>query len=218
MEENMDNRTIAAKLDELDTLPAGYAPNLESKWSVLEASLEGKKSGRKTFLVWARIAAILLICLSVTWLFLPRPETKTTVRVKTNEVQPALPLNDQPTPPIVKKSDPVKKTTSRKVKKSLPAEVPVSLPVATLDHAPAADPMNVSPALPESAVIAETPSAKKKKRRYMQVDFGDPVTDPGHGTDMYYAKQLHFQLFGNNEPTEKTSQTNSRTALIRINF
>lgn len=58
--EILEDNIIQNKLNSLDTLPESYTPNLDSKWSMLEAGLEGNK---KTIATWKPIAAAALLLL-----------------------------------------------------------------------------------------------------------------------------------------------------------
>ena len=56
----LDNHNIRTKLSTLNSLPKGYTPNLESKWSMLEAGLSGQTK-RNTLWKPVRVAAMLLL-------------------------------------------------------------------------------------------------------------------------------------------------------------
>lgn len=57
------NNIIKQKIDSINSLPPNYEPNLESKWELLEASLESNKP--KPFVFWfnriGSLAAVLLL-------------------------------------------------------------------------------------------------------------------------------------------------------------
>ena len=56
---NQADKLISEKLSSLDSLPDGYSPNLDSKWSIIQQS--AKKKSVIPFKVWIGIAACLLI-------------------------------------------------------------------------------------------------------------------------------------------------------------
>jgi hypothetical protein len=60
--ENWENKILADKLNSLQKLPAGYAPNLSSKWEIVEAGLPNGNKRRVIPLLirWSVAAAILL--------------------------------------------------------------------------------------------------------------------------------------------------------------
>jgi hypothetical protein len=185
-----DNKRIAARLDELDTLPAGYTPNLDSKWELLEASLDGQRKTKRRALVWVRAAAALLLCASLA-LLLPDAETKHLLR---GDMRPA----SKPAPPP--------EASSGQALQSGPTAAPPlqaqKIHTPPLRPAPVPQPAEVKGTEPELAVAepepgvdslparaalaAETPPPKKKKQRYVQVDFGAPTQQ--RPVEQFYAK------------------------------
>src|SRR4051812_5730908 len=59
----LENKKIRDKINELDTLPEAYHPNMASKWSLLEAGLDGKDN--RKIIEWKRIAVAAVLLMMV---------------------------------------------------------------------------------------------------------------------------------------------------------
>lgn len=216
--EIMDDRTIAEKLEELATLPAGYAPNLASKWDLLEASLERQSDKKRTLFVLARVAAVLVLFFSLWYWLLQGLSTQPVVQDEKNSPGKIQPVQNEV--PVVLKEEVTGRAKSPVYKKPVPAakdewlgrdETPLTEPGPVQEVVPLV-------AEPAPSLAVEAAPAKKKKIRYVQMDFGDPVKETNTNAPAYYAKHPEFRMFGDHEPQQNTGQTNSRTAVVRINF
>lgn len=60
--QHLDKNMLQEKLDSIDQLPAGYQPDLNSKWNLLETALDGttEKQQKKFIVRWSIAASILL--------------------------------------------------------------------------------------------------------------------------------------------------------------
>ena len=58
--ESWENKIIKDKLDGLQQLPAGYLPDLSSKWEIIEAGLPLKKQAVPILVKWSVAAAIVV--------------------------------------------------------------------------------------------------------------------------------------------------------------
>ena len=71
--DNREHKIIADKLNGLQELPAGYSPNLASKWEIISQSLSKKDRGNAVK-KW-RLGLLLLLLLGIaTWRFYPAKE------------------------------------------------------------------------------------------------------------------------------------------------
>ena len=61
--QHLDKNMLQEKLESLDQLPAGYQPDLNSKWNLLETALDGKteKKSKKFIILWSVAASLLLL-------------------------------------------------------------------------------------------------------------------------------------------------------------
>src|SRR5436190_415431 len=66
----LENKKIREKINALDELPKTYHPNMASKWSLIEAGLDGNDN--KKIIAWKRIAvaAVLVMMAGSTFVFL----------------------------------------------------------------------------------------------------------------------------------------------------
>ncbi len=202
----MDDKAIAKKLATLNTLPEGYEPNLQSKWELLEGSMNrGKNSTKRIVYVWMSIAASFFIVL------LLGTEHYFT---KSNNVlveQKALP---RPNPPVIRSQ----LTQSEKIQPLVVSSVHVSdkrMTKVTNQPLPTATPVvekNQESTQEEDSLIrpilepvkttlsAQLDPLKKVRQRYVQVDFGEPVKQTVETQEqMASAVDLHVRIFNGEE-------------------
>jgi hypothetical protein len=186
-----ENKIIADKLDSLDTLPEGYQPNINSKWALLEESMnEQRAAGSRMNRRWMNVAASFLFFLGTIslWMYMERVITITWVP---DIVQPdpvsEVKLNSTGSPtdsfhpskkPVMHPRKEIKKETEPVIEET------VSVPVESSGSA-----IQIQP-------IASLPSkATHKKQRYVQIDFDDSTTasDPPTKQNLF-AQSFRFKL------------------------
>ena len=210
---NLDDQWIANQVSGLSDLPHGYSPNLQSKWELIETSLtEQHRSKRLVVLAW-RIAASILLLAGVFVLLKPTaaaPELQSAGSTANKLVKPeTTPLPTAQTLPVVnaptikKQREPL---VTQHVTPVIVAEEPVvppeALEVVTNETVP----------LKETVSIAK----KKSKRRFEQLDFGDPVVVPATATEV--ASGLHIKLRPLSTTNTMVSTQQKNPIAIRIPF
>lgn len=62
--ESWENKILAEKLNSLDSLPEGYAPDITSKWEIVQSGLSRKKSMaiNKRWLALSLLALLVIVC------------------------------------------------------------------------------------------------------------------------------------------------------------
>jgi hypothetical protein len=186
--EMWEDNIIKTKLEGMDTLPEGYAPNLESKWSMLEAGLDGNRK-QKGFVWKPYAAAAMLLMLGGPAILLMRPKPKTAADI---------PLS---IPSIVTEKVPESreqivavpgKTFKHKVSTKKNMIEPVVTIVAVENLEPETSVTQVNKFEPEQ-LIAHTP--KTKKPRFVEVDFNDaPITAQKPSESVIAAQQFKFRI------------------------
>ncbi len=160
---------IAEKLNELNSLPESYQPNIDSKWQIIEESLnESGKERKFYFRNLIRIAAIFLIVfISVAIWMMNKTERKS------NEKNSLAGNYEIKSPSIILNSLVANKNEKHQNRKQInPQE---NIFVNAVDEVP----VNISGNIAETKLVVNeehSVSVVKKKRRYVQVDFNDPVT------------------------------------------
>lgn len=216
--ENSDNRSIAAKLEELDTLPAGYQPNLDSKWTLLEASLEGQNKTKRAIVLWTRAAAVLIIFTLAILLLMPHAQPKQMTIARVKPAEPLQPAKPEPAMGITQKKAALKRPAHNTSLFQTPpenAEAPVVAPAVAKTAEDPAPVMADPAALPEAGMA----SHKKKKARYVQMDFGQVQDEPPR--EELYTSLPRIKVFGGVEASQNPRQTNppnSAPAVLRVKF
>lgn len=186
-----EDNIVKNKLNGLDTLPEGYTPNLESKWGMLEAGLEGSRRRVWAWKPYAAAAMFLMLGGAGILLMKPKPKPRAEVPamhmpVATAEKQAKAQLQNTPGPAA--KYIAKAKTLSYKPK---------------IQHI--AVTVNPDPNMqPETTVVSvlqpiqrEQPGAvtKTKKPRFVEVDFNDaPVAAEKPSESVIAAQQFKFRI------------------------
>lgn len=218
--ENSDIKMIREKLTSLDTFPAGYEPNLDSKWSLLEASIGGESKTSIGGYIWLKAAAVLLLCSFLIPLFLKEGPSKVVVKAKP-VVLNKKPIPDQPAKLVVEKqiTRRPQNTSGKRLSGSQFQEATLNHTVVSVhtDERQIFDSIEAVPAANQE-IASETALHKKKKVRYVQMDFGD-ADQESKTSPVFYTLHPRFIMFGSgNKVKEENVQTNSHSALLRINF
>ncbi len=196
--EQQDDKIIRDKLNTLDTLDAGYEPNLESKWSVLEAGLKKEEKGRRIVLLHRiAIAAAILILGTGAWLLLKvnsvnNEENKFAVR-QTIIKDPKKPAAQDPvkveTALAVNKLTKQIRPEKTRIKSMVPDQIPT--PIAAQPdtfHA------NENIVIENQIAIAET-KPKTTKQRYVELDFNEPAISKNLPSEpVMAAQQFKFRI------------------------
>src|SRR5687767_12588056 len=90
----LENKKIREKINALDELPETYHPNIASKWSLLEAGLNGNDN--RKIIVWKRIsvAAVLVMLAGSTFVLINYKEDSQ-VSEKSTVIKPGKKLSEQ---------------------------------------------------------------------------------------------------------------------------
>jgi len=220
--ENLENKIIASKLEELNTLPQDYQPNLDSKWALIESSLDAGSEEKKRLFVWMPAAASVLIFSFFGVLFFLGDKTKPIAFDKQQdnitkphrEIRSAIRLQSE--------TQKVEVITNRKPKDRMPivkkeskiTHLAVSLNVVS---------DNSTYQVPNAAVevvVAKESTIKKKKSRYVQLDFDDSKTDKkvGEIEKTFYVRSVRVKFFSSNKDVSNISHTTAPEPLLKINF
>jgi hypothetical protein len=169
------NNIIKQKIDSINSLPQNYEPNLESKWELLEASLESNKP--KPIVFWfnriGSAAAILLlfggigiyVIKVVKPTNLKKPATAQVQRIEKKEHgKPSLKSNSMANiQPINNNKDVVVK--QKKLKKVIEKEPLMITETKHLD----------TPIHSVTIVETRTMETVKKYKRFTEIDFEEPL-------------------------------------------
>jgi hypothetical protein len=183
---NWDDNYIASQLEQLHGLPEGYAPNIHSKWELLEASLDQQRPSKKgVFWGWRLAASVVLIvalALLIRQPMAPTLETRTTAT--------GLPVPTVPPTPVSQQTQP-----AAPVKRNIITTIPVrSFTSSEMTEVVTIPPEEVVANTPTPASGEEVPLANKKKMkaRFMQMDFGE--TETFSTPPPVLANGVHIQL------------------------
>lgn len=176
--EMLEDNIVQSKLNSLDTLPEGYTPNLESKWSMLEAGLEGNA---KRTVAWKPIAAaaVVLILGGATLLLQQlKPKVAVTADYSKQEVKPknstSEPIASAPIPTQIKTAA---TPTTTKATNTQPVieHAPAALKVVDEQTVPAQETPQRDAVIEQlqetQPLIAALP--KIKKQQFVEIDFND---------------------------------------------
>lgn len=214
-----EDKIISEKIGSVDTLPEGYEPNLESKWSVLETGLN--KQQKKGFVIsWPRIAAaaVLLLIGGGASLLLIKLQSPKPARPAANNVQKqTAPVNVQPVPhetaPQMAAVHTGKTSKgSSHTHQQQPAPVKQALQVA-VHHEDQQDstPQEIAPAPVSEVQLANATPAKQQKQRYVEMDFNDqPIGPHAPSEQVLAAQQFRFRLGSNSVSSSGTAGNNLR--------
>lgn len=199
--ENLENNIIENKINSLGTLPEGYTPNLDSKWSMLEAGLQG--NSRSPFIWKPFAAAAILLLLGGSILLMQQIKQKSLLKAD-----------------YIKLDEQVKRVPSTITHAILPAK---QHSVALKQHAnpPKAQQDKRIISEPTPAVVGQEPAAlvqsqeasqpiataaapKKKQPHFVEIDFNNPPIS----SKQYDEPFLAFRAFKFN-PAQQNSTTGS---------
>jgi hypothetical protein len=169
----LENKKIREKINALDTLPETYHPNMASKWSLLEAGLDGKDNRR--IIAWKRmaVAAALIMLVGSSFFFFNYNNYKSTSQVseKLPPVKQRIKLTElQPAQMIKKDLQPVKKHYSKKPMLYAPVKQEEEIAVI-----PVKDSIVQPIASEKETNMLTTNITKRKKPRFVELDFNDSV-------------------------------------------
>ena len=174
MNNNRADEAIREKIESLTTLQSGVVYGREDAWEKLQVRLEAKPVRKSTAWYWLAAAAILLIVVSITIMWI-RPETNGIVK---KENQPILKTvkdnNREPQTIAAPSTQSIATPETLVIKTIMPLKKPaifvknspgtVALPVANYNPSP-----EVQVPLPAEAPVTATPVAVKKMAKPMRV-------------------------------------------------
>ncbi len=221
--QNTADNLIAQQIASLDTLPADYTPNLESKWQLLETTLvEQRKSKRKLLLI-LRAAASIVFIVSLSLLYITfTKSTPKTLPATSHNSKPMILAPQNKTPETLtaamEKKSPQKMQTVEKERTipTLQIEAPPTdleqeqAPMIT-ENKPSEDTVQMLAALPKSA--------KKTKTRYIQMDFGESnAMAQNNQKPQLHTTGLKFNLAPTTRSSEPEARETKQNKSLRINF
>lgn len=178
--QHLDKNMLQEKLESLDQLPAGYQPDLNSKWNLLETALDGKteKKSKKFIILWS-VAASLLLLLGLAYYiaseqkFHPVFKSQISEQKKSdNSIMPKTPIsNSVVNSSITQKSSgnqPRKKIKKQNVIPHTPANAVITPKENLIETIIQGQEDVLNASLPE---IAEEKNVRPSSR-YVQIDFG----------------------------------------------
>ncbi len=219
--ENKANTHIAQQLEELDTLPAGYQPNLDSKWALLESALEKPVviTGRFVFIKRLSIAASLLLLAGIGWWMNLKYNQPVAVIIKNDlpakKMQQTPTIKEQQTDKIkiADVAKPGKKSLALKQEKIIVAknDAPAIIPVAPLQKK---DSGSVNVLVPVAEIAQE--KSKKKKQRYVQMDFDGG--NPDNNSQNEQNSTAFFKIRLNHNTTNDSGAAPENTSPFKIKY
>jgi hypothetical protein len=167
----LENKKIREKINALDTLPETYHPNMASKWSLLEAGLDGKDN--RKIIAWKRIAvaAVLVMIAGSTFVFLNYKKEDSQLSEKSPVIKPGITLTEQA--PVAKVKEDLQAVKKQERKKTFLAPVKEEDKIAVI---PVKDSIVQPPASENEKSMLATNTPKKKKPRFVELDFNDSVS------------------------------------------
>jgi len=226
--EATENKIITSKLNELKTLPKDYQPNLDSKWALLEASLAPNTTDKKRGMFWMRsAAAVLLIGLLGFWIraeykvkTIGNIETQVIKELPANKNQPKNRLHNELT--VADKFNIVKPRAKLNTSKENGLDQKnIVLETAVLETNEVIEDSMKFVAEPAAQALTNVDAAvKKKKSRYVQIDF-DNAIEQGQAIppeQTLFVKHIKVSLLKNGHETRNVHPSSPPEALFKINF
>jgi len=219
---------LKAKLDALDDLPEDYHPNLNSKFGLIQQSLQPKKQQRKAIVYWSSVAVAASLLLIGGLLFI-RPAIKKKVPLADASNLPVQSMDQPESNQLIQSNQSnnaqkggFEKINSVKVLRQQEIQIPQTTPLNNLDLASSEMPkITLSPkelTFVQDSIIGEKeweekPKPAKRKTRYREIDFSEPL-QPVMATES--VKGIVFQL--KLMPEQFPMGTGSETTLFKHNF
>lgn len=212
--ETREEKQMREKLRAVTDLPAGYGPNLESKWELLQAGLVPAKRKRFAWFISIGSAAALLLVASLLLLMNRNKEVEQQVSIL------VVPPPVQSTPEAVKE------------KQKIVQAIPVHKPHRALKHIEkkhVADELrqeslpvvDSSTLLPAAVLQEEMPAVElaEKPPRFTELDFNDPVISNHTPSEAVMASQrFKFRIGFSAQSHAGVSDTHKKPALFRKRF
>lgn len=206
----LENNILKEKLEQLDTLPEGYSPSLESKFELLMAAAPApaKRSLRIYYLIPAAAAAVVVVFLYLSGA--PQQMQYAAEYYRGHEVvQPAA-----TTPPVLKTETiaHIQKTQYARKRHTIKKTVPADVITQTAPQHVAL----VTPVVTEQTItsaVSDNTQKKEKKVRYTEIDFDDePVTvaTTERSNTSKHRVAFRFSIFNT------TAGTTSKTSPVQL--
>ena len=212
--EAWENKIIADKLNGLHDLPEDYAPNVTSKWEIIQSGLQGKHR-RVHVGWWIGFGLLLLVGLAIGFLSVKECENAAVIPPEKNKF---LPISTMETiaaypRPQPEKTTPIIKTQKRKII-STPAQVSDDLRLKPVI-------LQSSNRLADSTIRIRTDSAKisspfaelkmqKQKPKLFQKDFEGFATGSDTAQQKTASKGLQFRWRSHDDKSVNTDEPKLR--------
>lgn len=200
--EAWENKLIADKLNSLQDLPEGYAPNIASKWEIIQSGLQSNR--RRIHAGWWIAFCFILITGLMIWIFSEKEPTHQVTNItEQNQTVPAPTIRTQPlvqptkTPPTLKEKERKEMAKTQEVSgrpKFKPAIIQSSIRPADSVIQIRTDTINIS------APFAELKTPKQKRKTF-QKDFEGFASRTDTVQQKTASKGLQFKW---RSPEEKT--------------
>lgn len=181
--QHLDKNMLQEKLESLDQLPAGYQPDLNSKWNLLETALDGNtEKKRKKFIIRWSVAASLLLLLGLAYYIASEQKFHPVVKSQISEQEKGNNSIIKKTPlsnPVVNSSIAQKSSGNQPRKKIKKQNVIPPTPAKTVSP-PQENLTSALVHVQEEALVASLTEVAEEKivqpsSRYVQIDFDSEV-------------------------------------------
>lgn len=227
---NAEEKIIADKINGLDSLPEGYAPNLDSKFELMNAGRYERKKRKNMGWYFSRAAAaaVFLLLAGGYWLKQSGPSVAPPVAAPGNDAivkqTTTLPSSVTATSTGAGTSSYINKLTRQSpitnhrfpITNTQPPTTN-SQPQITTPQSPTVDSVNSEPV----QVAAVQQPATTIKRRYTQVDFNDNISNDKLSNKTWSAtgSRIKFGPFGKDNNTSKENVQKEEASLhLKYNF
>lgn len=180
--ESVEDKVIKQKINSVTELPAGYNPNLQSKWELLQAGLEPRKKRSLLFYVSGAAVAAMLLMIGGAGLYyiklsaLNKAEKKTVIAMPVKK-EPLIKDSIQPHQLVE-----VKQKTKRTYLQKQNVQVQIKAVQDTMMEAPHHElPMVIT----EEAIAAQP----VRRKRFTEIDFSEPVITDKQPSEAFIASQ-----------------------------
>jgi hypothetical protein len=209
----LENKKIRDKINGLKELPETYHPNMASKWSLLEAGLDGKNKDNRKVIAWKRIAiAAVLVLMAGSAFVLFNYKDASQLSEKSPVIKNAATLSEAN---VLNASTSLSMTEPQPVKK-VNGKNPLLTPVKEEDNIAVISVKDsivqpLAPAKETGMLTTNTPKAKK--RRFIELDFNDNIAVSKPVEPVPAPTQARFRIgIGSGQ------DGNSREPIISISF
>jgi cytoskeletal protein RodZ len=203
--ETREHELIRQKIEAVTGLPEGYAPNLDSKWELLEAGLNPRRKKRP--LVWISVVSSAAVLLMVSTLVMMNMQQQLPVReqgaVTVKEVAGTLNTEQRP---VEKQEEKQKERPRRHKHMPVPVKEENTELVIT-----ASKPENITGEAPQETIAVVT----QKVPRFVEMDFNEPVINNEVPSEAVIASQRFRFRVGLGGQSSTMAPASEDRALLR---